>query len=355
MQKHKKKSPTKIQRTVRSQKKHSKEFMKVYWPYLPLFVLVFFGLTFGYDWRTSLRIGPSTHHKGVLAYATEMSASGLLSATNSERSKNGGIPALALNSKLSSAAQAKANDMVARNYWSHTTPDGKDPWVFIDATGYAYQKAGENLAYGFSTSNETVAGWMNSPSHKANMLDSSFKEVGFGFANSASYVGTGEETIIVAMYANPSNNQATSQPSTSTTGSTPATKTSTSAPSSQPTKQDTTVKTTENNTKQEPEGVSKDQINQAVTSDSEIPLTQPATTITKLQSITSGRAPWSAAVLSGVVVLVVGVWVIKHAILLKRVVKDGESFVLHHPAFDVAVLIVVAAAILLSQSSGVIK
>lgn len=134
------------------------------------------------------------------AYATEMSRSGLLSSTNIQRSNNG-QSSLTINSKLNQAAQAKANDMVARNYWSHNTPDGKEPWVFFDAQGYIYTKAGENLAYGFDNSSATVIGWMNSPSHKANLLDSTFTEVGFGFANSSDYVTTGEETIVVAMYA----------------------------------------------------------------------------------------------------------------------------------------------------------
>ena len=98
-----------------------------------------------------------------------------------------------------------------------------------------------------------------------------------------------------------------------------------------------------------------DRYNEPITSDSEIPASQPATRITKLQSITSGNAPWSAAVLSGILVMTVGMWVIKHAIIVKKVLVDGEKFVLHHPLIDVAVLIVVAAAILLSQSSGVVK
>ncbi len=346
----KKKAP---QRKHSKHASHNREFLKVYWPYLPLFVLVFFGMTFGYNWQSgaTVTLKPTP---GVLAYATDMTVGGLLSGTNSQRTQNG-LAGLTLNGSLNSAAQAKANDMVARNYWSHTTPDGKDPWVFIDATGYAYQKAGENLAYGFGTSAETIVGWMNSASHRANILDSAYKEVGFGIANSASYVGTGEETVVVAMYANPVAAPAPAAPATTAPAATPQTKpatTTSSAPSAQPTQEDTVIPAEEQKQAQK---VPDDRYNEPITSDSEIPASQPATRITKLQSITSGNAPWSAAVLSGILVLTVGLWVIKHAIIVKKVVLDGEKFVLHHPLIDVAVLIVVAAAILLSQSSGVVK
>src|SRR5690606_21065737 len=103
-----------------------------------------------------------TDGAGVLAYATNTSPAGLLSATNSQRT-SGGLGTLSADSQLTSAAQAKANDMVTRDYWSHVTPDGKQPWTFITAAGYQYASAGENLAYGFLSSGDTIAGWMNSP------------------------------------------------------------------------------------------------------------------------------------------------------------------------------------------------
>jgi len=330
-------------------KKHTQQFMRVYWPYIPLFILVFFGLTFGYSWRSTTT--PRFSRSGVLAYATEMSAGGLLSSTNSQRSQNG-LGGLTLNSKLSSAAQSKANDMVARNYWSHTTPDGKEPWTFVEAAGYAYQKAGENLAYGFDTTSETVIGWMNSPSHRANILDTSYKEVGFGFANSASYVGTGEETIVVAMYGNPTSVAPVTAPkptATPTVKPTTTTVAPTPTPAAQPTNEDTVVAAEQK--AEQP----KDTSAQPVTTDTPTPAAQPTTRITRLQSITSGAAPWSAAALSGFVLLVVGAWVLKHAFAVKKVLIDGEKFILHHPLIDVGVLVIVAVAILLSQSSGLVK
>ena len=135
----------------------------------------------------------------VLAYATSLSIGDLQSATNAQRAANG-VGALALNGQLNAAAQSKANDMATRNYWSHNTPEGQEPWIFFSAAGYSYTTAGENLAYGFSTSADTVTGWMNSPPHKANLLNTGFRDVGFGFANSDNYQGNGQQTIVVAMY-----------------------------------------------------------------------------------------------------------------------------------------------------------
>src|SRR5690606_1752560 len=78
-----------------------------------------------------------------------------------------------------------------------------EPWVFINNAGYNYLRAGENLAYGFATSGDTISGWMNSPTHRNNMLDTAFVEVGFGFANSENFNDSGPETVVVAMYAKP--------------------------------------------------------------------------------------------------------------------------------------------------------
>ena len=144
----------------------------------------------------------SASGQGVLSYATNMNISALLQETNIQRSQNG-KDALALNGLLNKAAQQKANDMAARNYWSHTSPEGTQPWQVISSVGYTYTTAGENLAYGFDTSANAISGWMNSAGHRANVLSENFREVGFGIANAENYQGDGEQTIVVAMYATP--------------------------------------------------------------------------------------------------------------------------------------------------------
>lgn len=324
----------------------SKSHAKVYWPYLPL-VLLLIGSLFLNVWLPLQSSRPAT-----LAYATEMSHSGLLTATNSQRAGHG-RSALSLNSKLNAAAQAKANDMVARNYWSHNTPDGQEPWVFFDAQGYVYKKAGENLAYGFATSEATVIGWMNSPSHKANLLDSAFSEVGFGFANGQDYVGTGNETVVVAMYAQPyvasAPSPAPAQPAApqtqnSNTSQTPATEPQAEKPIQQPEEE------------KQPEFTPIDSglVNQPVTSDTVIPTDIESQRITKLQQLTGGRAPWAAAAVSIFALALALVWLFKHYRAARRIFIEGEHFIAHHPVFDVIVVSVVALAVYLSQSSGVV-
>lgn len=148
----------------------------------------------------------SSDRTAVLAFATNISNNGLLSATNQRRSQ-ANVGALAINSQLTQAAQTKANDMAARNYWAHNTPDGTPPWTFITNAGYSYNKAGENLACGFDESSDVIQEWYNSPSHRDNLIHSDYTEVGFGIANAESYncgnVAATKQTIIVAMYGTP--------------------------------------------------------------------------------------------------------------------------------------------------------
>ncbi len=129
----------------------------------------------------------------VLGYATDIHVEQLLAGTNAKRAE-AGLSALSLNSKLSAAAAAKAGDMFAKGYWAHNSPTGATPWEFISGAGYRYTVAGENLAKNFSTSGAVVDAWMGSPTHRANVVKPSYKEVGFAVVN-----GTlnGEETTLV--------------------------------------------------------------------------------------------------------------------------------------------------------------
>lgn len=137
----------------------------------------------------------------VLGYATSISVTDLYNLTNQERTDNG-LPVLTLNGKLNSAAKAKANHMIANDYWAHVAPDGTTPWSFIVNAGYSYSTAGENLAKNFNTSGGVIAGWMGSATHRANILSSAYKDVGFAAVNG---VLQGEETtLVVAMYGAPS-------------------------------------------------------------------------------------------------------------------------------------------------------
>jgi len=289
-------------------KKHPKHYAKVYWPYMPLLLIVGLTLVIGQSF-----VGRS--QRDVLSYATDVSRQDLLTETNQQRAQED-LSTLSLNEKLNAAAQAKAQDMVARNYWSHTTPDDKAPWVFIDTVKYPYQKAGENLAFGFVTSQETVRGWMNSAPHRANILDSAYTEVGFGMADTTDYVGNGPQTVIVAFYARP-----------------------TSAPR-----------------------IAADETGTLTLSDEETPVnsTQPINepsvkAVSKVQTLTNTSLPGITFVV-GLLAGAAGIYLLlKHGLAVKRAMQSGERFVLKHPVLDLTIVSFIALCALLSQSVGVIR
>lgn len=134
----------------------------------------------------------------VLAYATtSITPVDLLNQTNQERAA-GGLPPLQLNAKLNQSAQLKANNMFAEDYWAHVSPSGIQPWYWFGQAGYGYQYAGENLAKDFDTTAGAIAGWMNSPGHRANIMNTNYVDVGFAVMN-GTLVG-GQTTLIVAHY-----------------------------------------------------------------------------------------------------------------------------------------------------------
>lgn len=132
----------------------------------------------------------------------ELTTINLTKFTNDERVKFGLNP-VTENVLLDRSAQAKCNDMVARDYWEHNTPDGVKPWQFVTDVGYSYSALGENLAYGFNNSDEVVKGWMNSPKHKDNIVKPNYLEVGFGICRSDDYNNRGKQTIVVQHFGRP--------------------------------------------------------------------------------------------------------------------------------------------------------
>ncbi len=137
---------------------------------------------------------------GAPVIASAITPSSVLELTNQSRA-NAGLSALTYNTTLEQAAQAKAEDMLARQYFAHNTPDGKTPWTFFDAVGYAYLSAGENLAVHFTDVEPLQEAWMNSPGHKANILNSNFKEMGVGIVKG---VFEGHDSIfVVEEFGNP--------------------------------------------------------------------------------------------------------------------------------------------------------
>ncbi len=140
----------------------------------------------------------------VLSYAANVSQSAVVGGTNDERAK-AGLATLTENSLLNAAARAKAEDMFTKGYWAHIAPDGTEPWYFFTSAGYKYTYAGENLAKNFQTSSGVLAGWMASPGHKANILNTNYQDIGIAVVNG---VLDGEETtLVVAMYGTRANSE----------------------------------------------------------------------------------------------------------------------------------------------------
>ncbi|MDQ5951369.1 MAG: hypothetical protein QG639_646 [Patescibacteria group bacterium] len=136
----------------------------------------------------------------ILGYASDISATDVVSQTNAERAK-AGLPALNYNAELSLAATAKANDMFAKQYWAHQSPEGVEPWKFIADAGYSYTAAGENLARDFMLTPDMIAAWMASPTHAANIMNARYQEIGVAVVN-GTLEGI-ETTLVVQMFGRP--------------------------------------------------------------------------------------------------------------------------------------------------------
>ncbi len=141
-----------------------------------------------------------TNLHNVLGFATDISINKLYQLTNQQREKNGLVD-LSYNERLTNAAYTKAQDMFNRNYWAHYGPSGTTPWDFILKADYQYEFAGENLAKNFLFSQGVIDAWMNSPTHKENILRKDYSEVGFAVVNG---VLNGEQTtLVVQMFGKP--------------------------------------------------------------------------------------------------------------------------------------------------------
>ncbi|AZS89203.1 stress protein [Streptomyces griseoviridis] len=104
----------------------------------------------------------------------------VVALTNAERTRAGLRP-LVTDPLLGVAAQAHSADMVARAFYSHTSPEGGRPWDRAAAAGSRRRSIGENIACGQRWAAEVVEGWMNSPGHRANILKPDFTHIGVGF------------------------------------------------------------------------------------------------------------------------------------------------------------------------------
>ncbi len=122
-----------------------------------------------------------------------ISADQILNLVNKDREAYG-LPKLSNNPTLNKAALAKAQDMLAFNYFDHISPTGTKPWQFFKALGYNYVYAGENLAINYTDAADLENSWMDSPKHRDNILSPNYSDVGLAV------VERGGKTIIVQFF-----------------------------------------------------------------------------------------------------------------------------------------------------------
>lgn len=139
---------------------------------------------------------------GVLGYSSEITADKIFILTNQQRTANG-LPALHFNSLLTQSATAKAQDMFRYDYWAHNSPSGTTPWDFFRKAGYRYSIAGENLAKDFFDAQSVMSAWINSPTHKANITNTKYKEIGIGVVDGI--LGGVKTTLVIQHFGTPLN------------------------------------------------------------------------------------------------------------------------------------------------------
>lgn len=134
------------------------------------------------------------------AELSTITANRIVQLTNVER-KSRGLNELSTNSLLTQAAYQKGQHMLDEDYFAHISPSGVTPWFWMQKVGYSYQVAGENLAIDFLEAEDVVAAWLASPTHKDNMLHTSYIETGVGVVTGEFENGT--STIVVHMFGLP--------------------------------------------------------------------------------------------------------------------------------------------------------
>jgi len=136
-----------------------------------------------------------------VAFASPITKTNIIQITNQERVR-AGLPILYPNYRLNLAAQNKANDMLANSYWEHYH-NGKTPWDWMKEANYEFTAAGENLAIDFFETEPMVQAWMDSPTHRQNIINPNFRGIGVGIAKG--YFRDHQTIIVVQMFGKPKN------------------------------------------------------------------------------------------------------------------------------------------------------
>jgi len=155
----------------------------------------------------------------VLKAHADVDTKSIVELHNLERRKHS-LSQFKVNSKLVNSAKLKAKAMLESNCWDHYCPNGKSPWDFFDEAGYSYIYAGENLAEGFNDNEDVMQAWMNSKTHRENILRGEFDEIGIGIVY-GDYQNITNNAIIVVHFGSqkqPTNTTATKPATTPNDG-----------------------------------------------------------------------------------------------------------------------------------------
>lgn len=124
-----------------------------------------------------LSLGQLAKQGFILGEKVSFTAEDIIAETNKKREEMGLAP-LRIDNSLSQAAAQKGADMLSRDYWAHVSPAGETPWSFFLGSGYQYKYAGENLARDFDSAGDVVRAWMQSPTHRENLLSPKYRDIG---------------------------------------------------------------------------------------------------------------------------------------------------------------------------------
>ncbi len=140
------------------------------------------------------------HVTGYLNTLADVYPATLIELTNKDRATQE-LPPLNVNPTLTAAAKLKANDMVSNSYFAHTSPTGLTPWHWFAQVKYVFTYAGENLAINFDESGDVEQAWLNSPTHRANVLSPNFTEI--GIATQEGFYNGKKTTYVVELFGAP--------------------------------------------------------------------------------------------------------------------------------------------------------
>jgi hypothetical protein len=133
-------------------------------------------------------------------FFADITKTSLIQLTNTARQELGVLP-LKESEKLDQAAYSKAMNMLQEGYFAHNSPEGTTPWFWFEKVGYDYRYAGENLAIGFLESDEVNQAWLDSASHRKNIVNGNYSEIGIAVVN-GNFKGA-ETTVVVQLFGSP--------------------------------------------------------------------------------------------------------------------------------------------------------